>query len=216
MKAGFILYGFRIGGTKEPEAVSNKMEDRELIERFIKGDKKAFDEIVERYKDMVFRVVYRMLGDRTEALDVSQEVFLKLYGSLKDFRFESRFSTYLYRMSINFAKNRLKTMATRRKRHVSLETPVNSESATDHREHIADERPDPREAAASHELRDIVWEAIGQLSEEHREILILREFESMSYDAIAQVLLLDPGTVKSRLSRARRALKEILEKKDVI
>jgi RNA polymerase sigma-70 factor (ECF subfamily) len=192
------------------------MEDRDLIERFKKGDKNAFDELVERYKDMVFRVVYRMLGDRTEAFDVSQEVFLKLYGSLKDFRFEARFSTYLYRMAINFAKNRLKTMSTRRKRHVSLETPMSEESDSDHREYIADDRPDPREAAATQELRDIIWEAIGQLSEEHREILILREFESMSYDAIAQVLLLDPGTVKSRLSRARRALKEILEKKEII
>lgn len=191
--------------------LSNNMEDREFIEGFLKGEEACFDKIVLKYKGVVFNFCFRMLGDYEEALDVSQDIFIKVYGSLKNFRHEARFSTYLYRIVVNFCKNRLKAMQrSRKKRAFSLDDPVKTEEGEIKRD-IADGNPGPREILDSKEDKGAVEEAVNSLNGEHREIIILREIEGLSYEDIADILKLDMGTVKSRLNRARVSLKEKLE-----
>lgn len=103
------------------------MEDKEFIDRFLGGDKASFYALVNKYQGLVFNLCFKILGDYAEALDIAQDIFLKLYESLKSFRGEAKFSTYLYRISINFCKNRLKTLKLRRRKIAfSLEDPLDT------------------------------------------------------------------------------------------
>lgn len=189
------------------------MEDRELIDKFLSGHKEYFDSLVLKYKGMVFNICFRMLGDYEEALDVSQDIFLKVYHSLRDFRHESAFSTYLYRISMNFCKNRLKALARRRQKEpFSMDAPVVTEKGLLKRE-VADKAANPREAAQGREREEIVAKALNSLKDEYKEIIVLREIEGLAYEDISGILNIDLGTVKSRLSRARASLKEKLEGK---
>ena len=191
--------------------LSNNMEDNALIDRFLKGDKTCFDELVVRYKGMVFNVCLRMLRDYNEALDVSQDIFLKVYDSLKNFRGESKFSTYLYRITMNFCKNKLKAMARLRKREaVSLDDPIETSEGQMKRQ-IAADTPTPREMLNAKEKRERILAAVNSLKHEHKEIIILREIQGLNYEDIAEALEIDIGTVKSRLSRARLNLKDKLK-----
>lgn len=184
------------------------MEDNVLIESFLRGKKECFDILVSRYKGLVFNVCFQMLGSYEEALDTSQEIFLKLYDSLRNFRQQAKFSTYLYRISMNFCKNRLKSLARRGKKHAfSIDEPVKMGDDLIKRE-IPDPGPNPRDIAHSNKIQDAVQEAIDQLQDEYRQILILREMQGLTYEELAEVLDIDMGTVKSRLSRARQALKQ--------
>jgi RNA polymerase sigma-70 factor (ECF subfamily) len=187
------------------------MDDNALIDRFLQGEKSCFDELVLKYKNMVFTVCLRMLGDYEEALDTSQDVFLKIYTSLADFRRESKFSTYLYRVVMNFCKNKLKVMArTSRKRCFSLDEPVRREEGELKRQ-IPSTGPTPREVLENKEKQEKIMAGLQVLKQEYREIIVLREIRDLSYEEIALVLNIDIGTVKSRLNRARLAFRDILK-----
>lgn len=187
------------------------MQDNELIEKFLKGDKNAFDELVRRYQGMVFNLCAKMLGNYEEALDVSQDIFLKVYGCLKYFRYQAKFSTYLYRIVINFCRNRLRAITRRRKKEAfSLDDPIDTDDGQLKREFAAD-CPTPRDALDEKERQKILINALDYLKEEHKEIIILKEIEGLKYEEISDILGIDLGTVKSRLSRARQTLKERLE-----
>ncbi len=194
--------------------MSNNMEDKELIERFLRGDKASFDGLVSKYQGLVFNLCLKMLGDYYEALDVAQDIFLKVYESLRSFRGEAKFSTYLYRISINFCKNRLKAIIRRRKKIAfSIDDPVNTQSGSMQRQ-LASQDPTPREKMEESEKEGLVIKALSSLSPEYKEIIVLKEIEGLKYEEIAEILSIGLGTVKSRLSRARSALKEKL--KDVL
>jgi len=151
-----------------------------------------------------------MLGEYQECLDVSQDIFLKLYGSLGDFRFESEFSTYLYRVTMNFCKNRLKSLQRKQaKEAFSLDAPIETKDGTIKRQ-VPDNNPTPKEALNNKEKKALIREAIDSLEPDFKEIVILREIEGFAYHEIAHVLEIDLGTVKSRLSRARFALRDKL------
>jgi len=192
--------------------VSNNIEDKEIIEKFLKGDITYFDKLVLKYKQMVFNVCLKMLGDYEEALDVSQDIFLKVYESLKNFRFEAKFSTYLYKITLNSCRSRLKALRRRKKiEYFSIDEPLETAEGKLKRE-FEGSRPNPKEVLEEKERQSLVIKALFSLNPEYREILILKDMEGLEYKEIAEILNINLGTVKSRLNRARNILKEKLEK----
>lgn len=186
------------------------MEDNEIIDRFLSGETDYFDELILKYKDMVFNLCFQMLRDYEESLDLSQDIFVKLYHSIKDYRKQAKFSTYLYRITVNFCKNKLKFLERVRKKNAfSLDDPIKTDNGEIKRE-VADTNPTPREVLAQKEKLKKITDAISSLKMEYKEIIILREMENLAYEEIARILNVGIGTVKSRLNRARMALRDKL------
>ncbi len=196
------------GGTKRP--VTSSGEDALLIKAFQRGDKRAFDQLVIRHKDRIFNLCYRFIGDYEEANDSAQEAFVKAYGSLKTFRLESTFSTWLYRIAVNTCKNKLGSSSYRAKRKtVSLDNPGNNEVGALPME-IQNGTPSPLARMEEKERRRLVQKALAALPAEFKMVVALRDIEGLSYEEIAQVTGLNLGTVKSRIARARTDLRNKL------
>ncbi|MGD9034471.1 MAG: sigma-70 family RNA polymerase sigma factor [Desulfobacteraceae bacterium] len=194
--------------TKKP--VGEPKEDALLIRDFCEGDKAAFDNLVLKHKDRLFSLCYRLLGDYEEANDSAQETFIKVYRSLKKFRLESAFSTWLYRIAVNTCKNKLKSSAFRQKRKmVPLENPISANRSSPSRE-IQDDSQCPAMALENKERMRVIQEAINALPEEQREVVTLRDIEGFSYEEVAEITGFNLGTVKSRLARARLSLRKTL------
>lgn len=177
-----------------------------------KGDTEAFDVLVERHQKKMFNIAYRMMGDYDEACDVTQEAFVAAYKSLRQFKAEAKFSTWLYRIVVNYAKNRLKQLSGRSRREgFSIddagEIPAErvSDQAMIHENH-------PGIQMEKREREAQVQKCISALDEEYRDVLVLRDIQGFSYEEISAILKVPDGTVKSRLSRARHALKDCLIK----
>ncbi len=164
-----------------------------------------FRELYDRFKDRVYNVCYRITGNATDALDASQETFGILFRKIEEFRFESRFSSWVYRVAVN-ASIDLRRRASSRVR-TSLES-LTASAADDHgRTDFRDDGTEaPESAAVRRELEDDIQTAIDRLSPKMRKITVLRYFESLSYEEVAETLGISLGTVKSRLSRAHAAL----------
>ena len=184
-------------------------ESEALIAAFQSGEKDAFDRLVLKYQNRVFNLCYRFVGNYEDANDCAQAAFVKAYRALKKFRFDSSFSTWLYRIAVNTCKNRLKSSEYRYSRKmVQL---VNSSSAKeDCSVEIGDESLSPVTMLERKESGIIIQEAIDSLPEDQKEVVILRDIEGLSYEEIARVSGQSPGTVKSRLARAREKLREKL------
>ena len=176
-------------------------EESELIKASIDGDKLAFAEIVERYRRMVARTVKGMLGDSVYAEDIGQEVFVKLYYSLSEFRGEAKLSTYIQKIAINLTLNEIK----RRKRFFSMFSQKGDEEMYEYE--IADSENEEKRDA-----KEIVNKALSQLEPKFRIIVAMRLLQGYSTKETAEILELPLGTVLSRLSRAQEQLKEILGK----
>ena len=188
-------------------------EDREIIERVLQGDKEAFREIVLRYQTRIYNMTYRFLGNREEAEDLSQEIFLSIYRNLKNFRHESKFSTWVYRIVQNHCINR---SAYLKRRHVSEHDSLTRHEPEGRGNELAERAlADPTESPEGNlqrrEVERIVQQGISRLQEDFRQILILRDLEGRSYDEIAEILGISLGTVKSRIHRARMSLKAQLD-----
>lgn len=183
-----------------------------LIERCRKGDLAAFDELVGMYEKKAYNLAYRMTGNHEDASDVAQEAFLRVFNSLGDFRGDASFSTWLYRIVSNVCWDELR----RRRRHfaASLDEPVATEEGGYVRQ-VMDHSPGPEESLERKELQAVVQEGINELSPDHRFAVILRDIKGLSYEEIADILDCSLGTVKSRLNRARNALKEKLLAKEL-
>ncbi len=179
--------------------------ERVLLRRIRRGEERAFAELVRQNQDRVFDLVFRMLGDREEALDLSQEIFVSIHGAVGRFRGESRLSTWVFRVAKNHCLNRLKYLG-RRERGRSTEISDVPESVLE--ANVPSSRPD--DAVSAGETRALVQRAIAQLDEEHRLLVVLRDVEGLSYHEIAAITDQPEGTVKSRLHRARAALAEIV------
>jgi RNA polymerase sigma-70 factor (ECF subfamily) len=181
------------------------------VARFRAGDDDAFEPLVSRREAEVYRLCTRMLRNSDEAMDAAQETFLRALRGLRSFRGEATFRTWLTGIALNVCRNRLVSAATRmRRRSVPL---APSEPWTDRPQVIdpPDPRPDPESAARGAELGAALACALATLAPEFREALLLREMQGLEYDEMAQALGCPVGTVKSRLSRARAALREALE-----
>lgn len=177
------------------------MTTEELVRAAAGGDQDAFAQLVRLHENKVYSLALRMCGE--DAADVAQEAFLSAWRGLPSFRGEAGFSTWLYRLTANAAIDHLRR--TRRQRgEVSLDD--GQFLGLD----AADSGPGPQEAAEGAELRRAVEAGLGQLSDDHRQVLVLRELQELSYEEIAGMLGIDLGTVKSRISRARGALRKIL------
>ena len=183
-----------------------------LIRRLRERDEGAFREMVEEYRDRVYNLTFRMLGNREEGEDLAQEVFITVFKSIDSFRGDSKFSTWLYRITANHCKNRIKYLARRqdrKKAELTEQTEVGTTGATS-----GAPRPSPRPDVQlqSAEMEQLLQQAIGSLDEDQRILVVLRDIEELSYEEICVITDLPEGTVKSRLHRARMALRKKLLK----
>jgi RNA polymerase sigma-70 factor (ECF subfamily) len=198
----------------DPE-VARSSDEARLIARLAARDEQAFNALVRAYERRVFGLVLRMLGNREEAEDLAQEVFVQVFKAVGSFRGESKLSTWIYRIAINLCKNRSKYLRVRHsgqqdelealQERVALTEVVRPGAATV--AHV--ERPD--EMMAGRQVERIVQRAIRTLEPSFRECLVLRDVEDLSYEEIGQITGLPEGTVKSRIHRARAQLKELVE-----
>ena len=179
--------------------------DAELVAAWQAGDDSAFEELVGRHQKRVFGLLMRMMGSRDEAEDVAQEAFISLYRHGKRFRSEALFSTFVYRVAANAALNRRRTLGRARAR---LEKLAVRQAAGDD---LPQQPRDPEDSTLGSELTQRVRQALDALSPSLRMPVILYDIEGLSYAEIASVLGVAEGTVKSRIHRARRALREQLE-----
>jgi RNA polymerase sigma-70 factor (ECF subfamily) len=184
--------------------------DKQLVESCQQADPEGlegpFRELYERFRDRVFNVCYRITGNATDALDASQETFGILYRKVGDFRFQSRFSSWVYRIAVNASIDLKRRASTRRL--ASLEAIQDSDDGLDGpRFDVRDDSTEsPGAAASRHELEQEVHKAIGRLSPKLGAITVLRYVEHLSYEEISETLSISLGTVKSRLARAHDAL----------
>jgi RNA polymerase sigma-70 factor (ECF subfamily) len=190
-------------------------EDTEarLVERLIARDERAFNDVVRAYERRIFALALRMLGDRAEAEDLAQEVFVQVFKAIGTFRGESKLSTWIYRIAVNLTKNRTKYLRVRHSSEQDELTVLEERMAVGdaRRASVARiERPD--EMMAGREAEQVVRRAILELEPSFRECLVLRDVEDLSYEEIGAITGLPEGTVKSRIHRARGQLKEIVER----
>jgi RNA polymerase sigma-70 factor (ECF subfamily) len=189
-----------------------ELEDVRLISAFLSGEKEAFDKLVLKYKDRVFNSCYRLLGDYEEANDCAQEVFVKVYRALKNFRSESRFSTWLYRIAANASKNRLASSEYRHARRAArIDDPRDDEDRASLVAEIRDDSLSPLRMLEEEEKERLIQSAINSLPEEQRMVVVLRCVEGLSYEEVAKVTGHNIGTVKSKLARARERLRARLK-----
>lgn len=177
-----------------------------LLQRAKDGDQAAFGELVTLYEKKVYALTLRMCKHPEDAAEASQEAFLAAWQGLKFFRGEASFSTWLYRLASNACVDLLR----RESRHRTAAGPSLDDEGV--YLDVADSAPSPHAIAESNELKQQIEEGLRTLSPEHREVLILREIHQLSYDEIAQALSLDSGTVRSRISRGRKQLRNFLLK----
>ena len=182
------------------------MEEREIIERVLAGDNDAFGLLVEKYQTKVYNLALRMCGSEDDAFDLAQDAFVRAWKSLGSFQFESSFSTWLFRLSSNICLDFLR--AKKRRAAVSLTVSSDDEEAT--QLDVPDPGMGPEDAVIAAEDRRLLMEALNSLPADQRQIITLRAINDLSYAEIARILDLQEGTVKSRLSRARAALRNKL------
>lgn len=182
--------------------MSQEVADAELVRRARDGDSRAFDLLVQKYQHKILHLIGRYVHDQASAQDVAQEAFIKAYRGLRNFRGDSAFYTWLYRIAINTAKNYLVTESRRTPTYE-----VNAEDA----EHLDGESglkeyATPERELLSEEIKSQIFKAMEALPEDLRSAIVLRELEGMSYEEIAQVMECPIGTVRSRIFRAREAI----------
>jgi len=185
--------------------------DRLLVDRFKSGDEAAFNEMVSRYWDRIYGMVHQLLRNQQDAEEVTQDAFIRAHRGLVNFRGESAFSTWLYQIATNLARNRY-WYWWRRKRDktVSFDQPVGDDNDTPLSEVFATEMETPGDITVTQELVDHIAVGMEKISAKHREVLILRNVKNMAYEEIAEVLGISVGTVKSRIARARESLRDAI------
>jgi len=181
--------------------------DIDLVKRVQKGDKKAFDPLVIKYQQRIANLVSRFIRDPDEVLDVTQETFIKAYRALPNFRGDSQFYTWLYRVAINTAKNHLATLS-RRPPQGDIEAEIAEQMDMGTR---LKEQETPERLAEEADLKAVILESIDKLPEELKTALTLREIDGLSYDEIAEAMDCPIGTVRSRIFRAREAVDKAIK-----
>jgi RNA polymerase sigma-70 factor, ECF subfamily len=186
----------------------NPSETRRLVARCKRGERGAFDDLIHRYERKVYNFAYRLCGNYDEANDVASETFVRVYNALQNFRGDSSFITWLFRIVTNVYLDEKKRQ--RARPHQSLEEIIELEETTVRRQ-IEDPEPTPDERVQLRERADMLQNAIDALPDYQRMMIVMFHTENKSYEEIAEILDLPIGTVKSRLNRARLSLREKLE-----
>jgi len=185
--------------------------DELLVKRSKGGDLDAFDELVRRYQGKVYTVAYRFMGNHADAGDLAQEAFIRVFQALSSFRGDSSFATWIYRIASNVCRDELRKQ--QRQKKVSLDEMISQNGGSPL---LVSGDPSPQEQLERIELRDQVQRHLNELSGDHRLILVMRDIQGLSYEEIASALDCSVGTIKSRLSRARQALKrKVLDKREL-
>lgn len=178
-----------------------EVSEKKIIEKVLGGDANAFEELVLKYEKTVYNLALRMVGDRDDAFDMTQEAFIKAYGSLSSFRGDSKFSVWIYRITTNVCLDFLRSKS--RKQQVSLTVSDDDEDA---QLDIPDPKADPEQQLIKKISMQSVEEGLKTLPDKQRQILVMRELCGMSYAEIGKALSIEEGTVKSRIFRARKRL----------
>ena len=181
--------------------MTREMES-DIVRRVIEGDVNAFERLVTEYEKNVYNIALRMTGNSEDAADMTQEAFIKAYNSLGNFRGDSKFSVWLYRIVSNVCLDFLRSRTRKPTVSLSVEDDEGEEAQLD----VADESQSPELLLERSLTRDAVRRGLDQLAPDYRQILLLREIQGLSYEEISQTLALDLGTVKSRIFRARKKL----------
>lgn len=181
-----------------------------LIQKCQEGSLEAFDELVLKYHKKVFNVAYRLLNNYDEANDIAQDVFVRAFRAIKGFRFQAHLFTWLYRITVNLCKNRIKVLARERRRTTSLDEPIITEEGQMNRQ-VAQDKPLPSDELINKERQELIARALASLQDEFKTAVVLRDIEGLDYAEIARILKINIGTVKSRLHRARMLLQEKLK-----
>lgn len=184
-------------------------EEKLLVKRAKKGNISAFEELIIEHESKVYNIAYRILNNEEDAKDLSQEVFIKAFNSLHKFREDSSFSTWLYRIAMNTCIDELRKRKGRES--YSIDRDIQTDEGTIPRE-FQDKQLNPEEELMNKELSSQIQWALNHLSETYKEVIILRDFQGFDYKQISQILGCSLGTVKSRISRARTELKNVLIK----
>lgn len=188
--------------------------DRALVERTKAGDSRAFDELVRHYQNRIYGLTFRMLGNRQEAEDLAQEVFLTVHKALGSWRGEGRFYTWLYRIATNTCKNRIKYLRGRNfHRSVSVDDAPESAGQDEERPAVPlqSKVPGPEAMTEGNRLEAAIARELARLDPEHKLLIVLRDVQGLSYQEILRITGLQEGTLKSRLHRARLALRDRLK-----
>ena len=181
-----------------------------LLERSKAGDIAAFEMLIEAYQKKIYNLAYRIIGNYDDAGDLAQEALIRVFKSIASFKEQSSFSTWVYRITTNVCLDEIRKR--KNKKTLSLDEEIHAEEGEMKRQ-IMSSDPQPDELAEKEELRRVVSDAINSLPEDHRLVITLRDIQGLSYDEIALVLNCPEGTVKSRINRARQALKKVLSGK---
>ena len=188
------------------------MSDNEkaLVERARSGDIEAFEKLIEGCQKKVFNIAFRMIGNYDDANELAQEVFLKAFRSIKKFKGDSLFSTWIYKVTANVCLDEIRRR--KNKRVFSLDEEVEYGDG-DLKRQIPDNAPTPDVEVEINEIKKVVNKSIQELPNDYKSIIILRDIQGLSYDEISKIFDCPEGTVKSRINRARQALKKILQGK---
>jgi len=199
----------------EAERMSTKAQevafDRILVDRFKSGDQTAFDEMVGRYWGRIYSMVNQLLRNPQDAEEVTQDAFIRAHRGLGNFRGDSAFSTWLYQIATNLARNRYWYWWRRKRdKSVSIDAPIGADNDTTLADIISAEVETPDDITVTQEFVNRIGTGMEKLGTKHREILILRNVKNLSYEEIAGILGISIGTVKSRIARARESLRSRL------
>ncbi len=201
-------------------AIGITTEDAVLIADLKAGSEDAFSVLIAQYHQPLYSLIARSLSDPADAADITQEVFIKVFRSIGGFHGEASLRTWLYRIALHEASNQRRWWSRHKKQEITIDTPFESDcdddsglclSAT-----LADQGDSPYDHAAQAETRECVEAALRQLPEAFRTVVILREIEGFAYEEIAEILNVNLGTVKSRLTRGRAALRAVLVNKNTV
>ena len=181
-------------------------EDSRILRGLRAGIEEAYEELIARYEQPVFGLVFRLLGNQPNACDVVQEVFLKVFRGVQSFREQSSLRTWIYRIAVNEAHNHRRWFA----RHCRREVPMQDEGDEGHAEFAADPGRSPFEQALDSENRTLIERALARINPVFRTAVVLRDIQNLTYEEIAEILQVSLGTVKSRILRGREALRREL------
>lgn len=196
-------------------AIDLRAEDAALVRELQAGSEDAFNQLIAHYHAPIYSLIRRSLQNPTDAADITQDVFIKVFRSIGTFHGDSSLKTWMYRIALHEASNQRRWWTRHRKQEITID--LDGAEEDDNlalKEQLADHRDSPFECASQAEMRERVEIALGQVPEAFRTVVILREMEGMQYDEIAEILKINIGTVKSRLMRGRAALRTVLTQKE--